>query len=304
MISARLELVVYWIFLNTEYYHGLYVWIAMLLFMLQLYTDFSGCMDIVIGASECYGVQLPENFRAPFFARSVQEYWQRWHITLGLWMKDYIMYPLLRMRGMQRLAKWLKKHVGKRAAKQIPSYLAMAVVWLLIGLWHGGEWKYVIGEGGWFWLCIVLAQVLEPLYKKLIALFGINTKTFSWHVFQSVRVYILVAIGNLFFRLDSIREVFHSIRMGFTGWNPWILFDGSLFQLEVTEREWKVVALGVLALVIVSALQETKGSVRRLIAGQNVIFRWVIWISLIWSIAVMGVYGPGFNAASFIYQQF
>ena len=68
-------------------------------------------------ASECYGIALPENFRIPFFSAFVQEYWQRWHITLGAWLKDYIMYPILRTNGMNNLAKWLKVKAGKKASR-------------------------------------------------------------------------------------------------------------------------------------------------------------------------------------------
>ncbi|RGE07230.1 hypothetical protein DXB03_18055 [Lachnospiraceae bacterium OF11-28] len=83
-------------------------------FLVQLYTDFSGCMDIVLGASECYGIILPENFRTPFFAKTVQEFWQRWHITLGGWLRDYIMYPVLRSNAMRKLNRKLKSKYGKK----------------------------------------------------------------------------------------------------------------------------------------------------------------------------------------------
>ncbi len=83
VVSSRLGTAVDKIYGNMSAYPGLFIWFAAGLFMLQLYTDFSGCMEIILGVSECYGIQLPENFRTPFFSRSVQEFWQRWHITLG-----------------------------------------------------------------------------------------------------------------------------------------------------------------------------------------------------------------------------
>ena len=94
VLSARLALVVDGIHGDMEVYNGFYIWIAAGLFMLQLYTDFSGYMDIIIGASEVFGIKLPENFRTPFFSRSVREFWQRWHITLGAFMRDYVFYPI------------------------------------------------------------------------------------------------------------------------------------------------------------------------------------------------------------------
>ena len=188
VISTRVASIVNGIYGDLDSCRGLYIWTASFLFMLQLYTDFSGCMDIIMGASECYGIDLPENFRTPFFARSVQEYWQRWHITLGVWLRDYILYPILRTETWRKMTKWIKTHWGKKASKQIPSYLGMLCVWLLIGLWHGGGWKYILGMGLWFWGCIVLSQVFQPVFKKMILFLRIDTESFSWHLFQSLRV--------------------------------------------------------------------------------------------------------------------
>ena len=304
VISNRIGIMVDTIYGDTIRYNGFYIWFAAGMFMMQLYADFSGCMDIVIGASECYGIALPENFRTPFFSRSVQEYWQRWHITLGGFMKDYVMNPLLRTNTWRKLAKTIRKHFGKKAAVQIPSYLGMLIVWLLIGLWHGGGWNYIIGQGMWFFLCIVLGRSLEPVFKRMIRMFRVNTDTFSWHLFQSVRVFILVAIGNMFFRIDGLGETFKVMKSGLSHWNPWIFFDGSLYKLGISDKEFMIVIVGLQILLIVSALQERYGSVRDLIARQNYVFRWSIYIFLICGILIYGTYGSGFEAQSFIYEGF
>ncbi len=303
VISAKIGVLVDTIYADTLTYDGLYIWFAALAFMLQLYTDFSGCMDIIIGASQCYGIILPENFRTPFFSRSVQEYWQRWHITLGSWLKDYILYPILRSGAWRNLNKWTKNHFGKKAAKQLPSYLGMLCVWLLIGLWHGGSWKYIIGMGIWFWLCIVLAQVLDPLFKKIIRYMKINTVSFSWHLFQSLRVFVLVSIGNMFFRLNSLREAVTTIKIGFSHWNPEIFFDGSLYKLGLSEKDFRLTLFCLLILLFVSVLQE-KESIRERLAKQNLVFRWIVLFVLIFSIVLFGMYGPGYDAQSFIYEGF
>lgn len=303
VISAPLGVVVDTIYADPVTYAGLYVWVAAVLFMFQLYTDFSGCMDIILGASECYGVVLPENFRTPFFARSVQEYWQRWHITLSAWLRDYILYPILRSGTWRKLTKWVKKHWGKKAARQIPSYLGMLCVWLLIGLWHGGDWKYILGMGLWFWLWIVLGQVCEPLAKKVNAFLHIDSESFGWRLYQSLRTFALAAVGNMFFRLDSLGATFSAIGAGFSTFNPWIFTDGSLWQLGLSQKEFQTALLGLLALLVVSALDE-KESVRERIARQFLPFRWLLWLALILAVLIFGQYGPGYNAASFIYANF
>lgn len=303
VISARLGIIVDTIYGDTATYNGLYIWLAAAFFMMQLYTDFSGCMDIIIGASECYGVTLPENFRTPFFSKSVQEFWQRWHITLGGWMRDYILYPVLRSGVWRRLTKWVRAHLGKKAAKQIPSYLGMLCVWLLMGLWHGGSWKFIIGMGLWFWSMIVLSQVFSPVFKKLISVLRINTNCFSWRLFQSLRVFVLVCIGNMFFRLDDLITTLRVMRDGLH-WNPWIFFDGSLYALGLDRKNFWVAMIGLALLLVVSVLQERGKSVRERLEEQNLVFRWIVLIGLIFGILIFGMYGIGYNAQDFIYGNF
>ena len=304
VISSRAGILVDAIYADPATYSGAYVWLASALFMMQLYTDFSGCMDIVIGASECYGITLPENFRTPFFSRSVQEYWQRWHITLGAWLKDYIMFPVMRSRLWKKMNAAIKKRLGKKAARTLPSFLAMLVVWLLIGLWHGGAWKYILGMGLWFWACIVLAQVLDPVFKRMIVFLRINTDTFSWHLFQSLRVFLLVMIGNMFFRLGSIGEVFSALRSAVSVWNPEVFLDGSLYQLGLSAPDFRIMVLGLGVLLLFSVLEEKGTDVRTRLAAQNLVFRWGILLLLLAAIVLFGSYGPGFDAKSFIYEGF
>lgn len=303
VISARLGVMVDTIYGDPAAYPGLYIWLAAALFMFQLYTDFSGCMDIVMGASECYGIVLPENFRTPFFSRSMQEFWQRWHITLGAWMRDYVLYPILRAGAWRRMTKWLRAHWGKSAAKQIPSCLGMLCVWMLNGLWHGGSWKYICGLGLWIWAMIVLGQVFEPVFKKMIRVLRINTECFSWHLFQSVRVFVLMCIGIMFFRLDGLTATMRVMRTGLH-WNPWIFADGSLFQLGLDRPDFWVTVFSLGVLLLVSVLEERGKSVRRQLAEQNLVFRWAVLLALIFGILVLGMYGPGYDAQSFIYGQF
>ncbi len=303
VISDRLAIVVNTIYGDTATYNGFYIWIAAAFFMLQLYTDFSGCMDIIIGASECYGITLPENFRTPFFSRSVQEFWQRWHITLGSWLKDFILYPILYSDTWRNLAKWTKGKWGKKASKQIPTYLGLLCAWMVMGLWHGGKWKYVFGQGLWFWGCIVLSQILEPFFKKATDSLKINTECFSWHLFQSLQVFVLVCIGNMFFRLDGFKETLKTMRAGFANWNPEVFFDGSLFKLGLKTADFNVMIMGLLVLLFISALQEN-GSVRERLSGQNMAFRWFMWLCLIFAVILFGMYGPGYDAQAFIYERF
>ena len=183
------------------------------------------------------------------------------------------------------------------------TYLGMLAVWLLIGLWHGGDWKYILGMGLWFYACIVLGELLKPLFERIINLLQINTKTAGWHLFQSCRVFVLAAIGNVYFRLPSVKVAHEIFKRSVAVWNPWILFDGSLYQLGLSEKNCQLLVICLVIAIIIEFIQQ-KESVRSVIRRQNLVFRWGIWFMLITAIAVFGMYGPGYDVSGFIYQQF
>ena len=125
-------------------YKGLYVLIAIFLYSMQIYTDFSGGIDVSIGVAEMLGIKLTENFERPFFSKNISEYWRRWHITLGTWFKDYIFYPLSINKKIINLGKWTRTHINDSFGKKLPIYLPMIAVWALTGVWHGSESRYYL----------------------------------------------------------------------------------------------------------------------------------------------------------------
>nr|MCR5304529.1 MBOAT family protein [Lachnospiraceae bacterium] len=140
---------------------GGYLLLALFLYSFQLYADFSGGIDIASGVACCFGVKLAPNFMRPFFARSVSEYWRRWHISLSDWFRDFIFYPIAVSKRMMKHGKWLEKHVNVFLGKRYTLYVATAIVWFTTGLWHGAEWRYVIwGLLNGFIMC--LSAELEP----------------------------------------------------------------------------------------------------------------------------------------------
>ena len=141
-------------------------WGGILFYAFQIYFDFSGYSDMAIGLGNIFGFDFPENFNYPYLSKNVTEYWRRWHMTLGSWFRDYLFYPVMRSRGITRLAKKLKGSGHKAAAKSLPTIIALAVVWFSTGLWHGANWNYVLwGVYYGFWL-IAEKFVLEKFYKK------------------------------------------------------------------------------------------------------------------------------------------
>lgn len=306
VISGRVAIIVNAIWADTEKYTGFWPWIAVFLYPLEIYSDFSGCVDIILGTAELFDIKLPENFNNPFMARTVQEFWQRWHISLGTWAKDYIYYPVLKSKFLALLGKWSKKHFNKRMAKVVPWALGMGVLWFVMGFWHGSV-KHIIGVSAWYWCTLVLGELLDPELKKIIYILNINTQSFSWHLFQRIRTYIIYSLGAVFFAADGLITAvkhFQSLFVSFKYLNPWIFFDGEILQLGVTWTDINIIILGCYIMLKVAYLREHYGYARKWIQIQLLPFRWLIWIGLFLLVLIYGLYGPGYDASQFIYQGF
>ena len=180
VISERIANFVDTVYGDLSAFSGVYIFIAILLFPLQLYTNFSGSIDIIMGISEIMGINLPENFNTPFFSKTLTEFWRRWHITLGAWLRDYIFYPLLKSNFMQKLNKKCKNIIGKKIGKKIPLYLSMFVMWVAIGVWHGGAYTYILGSGILQFIIMVLEDILEPFAGKVTQKINIKRDSFGY----------------------------------------------------------------------------------------------------------------------------
>lgn len=300
------------IFANPAEYGGIFIWIGTALYVVQIYADFAGCMDIIMGVSECFGVILPENFKTPFCSTTIQEFWQRWHITLGTWLKDYIMYPILRSGLWSKYTKAVKKKWGKRAAKLLPTFTGMLILWLGMGLWHGGGWNY-IGEGIWFWLVIVLGQTLEPWFKKVIQKLRINAEGKMWYCFRCVRTTFIYAVGALFFKAGSLRTALHMIgdalspmRLVQTAKNILLVLLSIDSSIGTMQLAWTIlsVTVGTLVMVVWGEMEKKGHTFREWLPKRNLFVNGLIVYMLLFMILILGAYGPGYSSSEFIYGGF
>lgn len=305
VLAERFARVANEIFDSYDNYNGLYIILGMCAFTLQLYTDFTGCMDIVIGIAETLGIKMPENFKRPFMSLTIQEFWQRWHITLGTWLKNYLFYPLLRTEFFMKLPKTLKEKVGKKAAKRITTYLAMLILWTVIGTWHGGAWHYIIGVGILQWLFIVLEEMMEPAGDRLVDLLKLKKDGALVRTLGRIKVFILMTVAFAMFRSLTVMDSLKMMGRIFSkeGWKP-VICEGLLAGLEWYEWVLMLVALMIFIAVQLIADKNEGTTVRALIGKRALPVRWIIWIGLIMWVVLLGFYGPGFSAAEFIYQGF
>ena len=297
VISERMGKLADTVYGNPPQYPGLYIWIGTVAFAFQLYTNFSGGMDISLGIAQTFGLKLP------FFSRTISEYWRRWHITLGVWMKEYVFYPILRSGLFTRLGKRLRSRFGKKRGKQLTTFAGMFLLWFAVGVWHGGDWKYVIGSGLLHWAYIVCGELLEPVYAKGMARLGIDPKAGWVDRLRVLRTFFLVNIGFVFFRADSVQTACAMLKSAVSVFNPSILIDGSVFGLGLDWIEFTIAVVSLLMLLAVSLLQE-KGPVRERIGKKRLPVRWAIWYALLFYVILLGNYGPDYSAAEFIYQGF
>lgn len=291
-------------FADTDY-NGSQILFGVLAYSFQIYGDFSGGTDITRGAAQMMGIELPMNFERPFFSISLADFWRRWHMSLGAWMREYVFYPVMLCRPVSALSKKMRKKHGTYAGKLVPSVAAPMVVFFLIGIWHGVTSQYVV-NGLYNAFLISGSVALIPVYKKLIEKLHINTETFSYKIFQILRTTVLLFISRIIVKAPSLEDALLMIKAMFTSVDFDFLLglNGEIYTYGVNEKEMGVVLFSILILLVVGVLQENGMKIRETLAKQNIIFRWALILAFIAFILIFGIYGPSYDASSFIYGNF
>jgi len=302
VIADRGALIVANILSNGDTYQGLYVPLAMVLTALQVYCDFSGGIDIVTGVAEMFGIQLATNFRRPYLAQSVPEYWRRWHITLGAWMRDYVYYPLALWPPLARAGRWLRRAGLKRLGVLLPAMTAELVVFAVIGIWHGAEWKWLV-YGLYYAILIILGLVLGPYATKVGNALGLRDERWSTKALRITAVFALACMGRYITRADNLSHTWELLLRTKAAWNPWILTDGSLWTLAGSNNETLVLLAALGLLGVVSVLQERGFALRERIAAGGRAAQWSVIIVAIVVVVLFGVYGPDYPSV-FVYELF
>jgi len=286
---------------HTDTYGGAYVLVGMVFYTLELYADFTGGIDITIGLAETMGITVQENFRRPYFSKSLKEYWRRWHISMCSWFRDYLFYPLSTSRAMQKFSKFARGRFGEAAGRRLPVYVSSFTVWLATGIWHGASWNFVVW-GLSNWAVLMLSEELEPLYQRFRGRFPVEGKT-GYRLFQVSRTFLLVCVLNVFDCYPSLSVTLAMLGSLFTARNWSVLWDGSLMALGLSGLDYAILALGA-ALMLAVSLVQRGGSVRERVRTLPYPARFAIWYGLFLAVLLMGAYGIGYDASQFIYNQF
>lgn len=303
IIADRLDIFVKSIFDGYKTTTGLAVLVGAAAYTIQLYADFAGCMDIVIGSGEVFGVGLPENFRQPFFSRNASEFWTRWHISLGTWFKDYIFYPI----SMSEFAKKLNKKSRKRLGNvygAIPSAgCALFMVWLCNGIWHGSGWHY-IAFGMYYFLLILAENIIEPVARVWAEKIHLNRDSAGWVFWQRFRTFWFVILGELIFRAKSLSAAGIMLKNMTRGFSLQSLVNRDLLQYGLDIHDFRIVILAVLVVFLADLLHEKGIRVRAQAASWKLPVRWTFYYLLLFSVLIFGAYGRGYTAVDLIYAGF
>ena len=274
VIADRLALIVNPIYAEPRNFDGPALALATVAFAYQIYCDFSGYTDIARGAALVLGFRLMPNFATPFAARSVGEFWRRWHISLSTWFRDYLYIPLGGNRAGAARHQW-----------------NLAIVFLVSGLWHGANWTFLVW-GALHGVYMLASTWTAPLRRRFNAAFGLARRPRVHHALQVALVFTVVTYAWIWFRASSGADAVYVTTHLLRGW-------GSPLAPGVSRPELLGAAAAVALLEIVQ-LYQRRGVVHTWLRSQPTWLRWAIYYAVATAILLFGV----FDNTPFIYFQF
>jgi len=284
VIADRLAIVVDGVYNNVDNYSGVSLLIATIFFTFQIYCDFSGYSDIAIGSARVMGFELMDNFKRPYFSKSISEFWQRWHISLSTWFRDYLYIPL----GGNRVVKWRW-------------YYNLFITFLVSGLWHGANWTFIVWgalHGTYLIMAIALVKPKEYILNMLNLKGG-----FIHKIYRVTFTFALVVFAWIFFRANNISDAFYVINNMFSDIGDYTDFEKmklSLRGLGVGVNDI-LISVGLIAFMELYNLCERGGDVWMKLEQKPIWLRWSVYYILLFGILFLAPYS---RVSNFIYFQF
>lgn len=269
---------------------------------IQLYMDFAGTIDIALGAARIFNIKITENFRQPFFAKNASDFWRRWHITLGAFLRDYVFYPVSLSAPIQAMTRRLNQKHHKKLARYAGPTIALMLVWLCNGLWHGGSWTY-LAYGAYYFILMFIEMLAEKPFEDWCRLHNWNINGRGVKTFRFIKLFFIVCMGEMLSRADGVHAAASMLKNIFTNFN--LSESITVFPLlGMTSRNWIMVSLAFCVVIVVSVLKEKKYPIREKFEGLPFYGRWAVLYGLLFAIIMFGAYGPGYDAVAMIYAVF
>jgi len=285
VVADRLAIFVNGVYNDVQGVEGIPLILATIFFAFQIYCDFSGYSDIAIGAAQVMGFDLMDNFKRPYFSKSIPEFWRRWHISLSTWFKDYVYIPL-----------------GGNRVSEARYYANLFITFLISGLWHGAAWTFVIW-GALHGFYQIFSLITKKYRIKVIESIGlVNHPTLNKYL-QIAITFVLVDFAWIFFRANSLNDAWYIINNLFAGIVHQIssagMLSDSLSGFGFSKYELAI-AVGFILIMEAIHLIQRHGSIRHMMRDKPIWFRWALYYVLVFMILSFGIYGK----SEFLYFQF
>lgn len=275
VIADRIAEYVNIVYQDPQSFHGAQLLIATVFFSFQIYCDFSGYSSIAIGTARILGINLMVNFRRPYLSQNIREFWQRWHISLSSWFRDYLYIPL-----------------GGSRVPIARGFLNTFIVFLVSGLWHGANWTFVIW-GALHGFYMIFAKVTQPIRDRVNKIFGLNKTPGLLRGIQIIITFVLSSIAWIFFRAESTSDAFYILSH---------IFSISTFT-HLNLFEFPVdMYLSVILLIFLYFIEilEEKSIISNSLKASPVYVRLTVYAVAIFALFILGTW----ESADFIYFQF
>ena len=287
VIADRVALVANDCFARYTELEGPILYVGAVCYSIQLYMDFSGCVDICRGVSGLFGIELIDNFNAPYFSKSIKEFWSKWHISLSTWLKDYVYIPL----GGNRKGKMRK-------------YLNLIITFLVSGIWHGAGFSF-LAWGLLHGVYQIVGEVTVGVRKEIRRLLKVDEGSISERFYQTIITFNLVAFAWIFFRADTYVAALEYIQRMFSNTGIDKLLDASTFVSGMSYAQSTILILNIVVISLMDYYRSKKGiEVRTVILNTHFVIRWAIYFMIVYDITLFGVYGQGYDASGFLYGGF
>ena len=285
VIADRVAILVNTVYNSPYDYNGISFIIATVFFAVQLYCDFSGYSDIAIGCAKLFGIDLMENFKSPYFSKTIKEFWTRWHISLSSWFKDYLYIPL-----------------GGNRKGTIRTYINLMITFLVSGLWHGANYTFIIWGG-----LNGLYQIIGDLKNKMLKALGFNIENKYLNnflnIFRILITFSLICFSLIFFRANTVKDAFYIVKNLFNDItninNIQYLYNIST-ELGLNIFEILLVTMCIVILFFIEIF-EYKNRIYVSLNKAPFIIRFAFYYVITLIIISMGVFS---DAGQFIYFQF
>lgn len=286
VLADRIAILVNEVLGHYQKYIGLELLLAVFLYGVEIYCDFSACSNIAVGIARCFGIEIMNNFAQPYFSRNISDFWRKWHRSLSFWLRDYVYIPL----GGNRLGKFRQ-------------YVNLCITFVVSGLWHGFSFHFVLW-GMLHGIYQVIEKATLSVRQNLNRVCNVNPDTMGHQLLQGVLTFVAVDFAWIFFKVEKVDDAIQIIRRMVCGIDFTFVY-GDYLQLGLGQLDWRIMIIGLFIVIVVDILHNRyKEQFMDLFLNENLCMRYIIFLSLFAATVVFGIYGAGYDRETFIYRGF